>query len=293
MPSGKVLLNPQRTTMLGVGCPVNKLLMTIRTGNDDLRGGQNNLNVEIHFADGSVQFAQNVNKSATWPNNSVNTVNIPLNQPHPPNQIKQIRLIHLSQGGYHIPAGAVLDPTVAVTGIKSEDNWDMQEFQASAIGQNVNVPIALSGSHRFTGSNPSLDINARPDVTCPSPDQVRMLQFLFKTGNDDLRGGNDNLSITIFADGLTQGKANVNQGQRWADGSTHEVTFVLERPVTIQQIHQIYLETTFKGGSGGDNWNMDSVQVIAVVNGVNHPIATQGFYRFTGPPGNRLILNIK
>ena len=291
--AGRLLVNPQRTTMLGAGCPVNRVQLTIRTGNDDLRGGQNNLNIEIHLADGNIQFAQNVNKGANWPGHSVNTVVVPLNPPLQPSQIKQIRLIHLAQGGFSPGPGVAVDPTLSVTGIKSEDNWDMQDLEASAIGQTANVPIASSGFHRFTGSNPSLDVNARPDITCPSADQVRQLEFLFRTGNDDLRGGNDNLDITIFADGLTQGKANVNQGQRWADGSTHEVTVYLERPQTIQQIHKIVLETTFKGGSGGDNWSMDSVQIIAVVNGVNHTIATQGFYRFAGPPGNRLTVMTK
>ena len=297
-PNGRLLINQQRPTMMGAGCAVNKLMLTIRTGNDDLRGGQNNLNVEIYFGDGNVQFAQNVNKGANWPNNSVNTITLPLNQPVQPNQIKQIRLIHLAQGGFSphpTPApGMPVDPGLSIaSGIKTEDNWDMQDFEASAIGQSVNVPVASFGFHRFTGSSPSLDINARPDVACPAADQVRQLEFLFHTGNDDLRGGNDNLNITIFADGLTQGKPNVNQSQRWADGSTREVTVALDRPVTIQQIHKIVLETTFKGGSGGDNWNMDSVQVVAVVNGVNHTIATQGFYRFTGPPGNHLTITTK
>jgi len=45
-----VLLHPQHTTILSAGCTVSQLRLRFRTGNDDLRGGQNNLNVEIHFA---------------------------------------------------------------------------------------------------------------------------------------------------------------------------------------------------------------------------------------------------
>jgi hypothetical protein len=181
-----------------------------------------------------------------------------------------------------------------MSGIHSEDNWDMLDAQIVGIGQTVSVPIASAGFHRFTGSNPFFDVAARPDIVCPTADQVRQLEFLFATGNDDLRGGNDNLGITIYGDGLVQMKANVNQGQRWADGSTHEVTVYLERPLTMQQIHRITLETTFTGGSGGDNWNMDSVQVVAVVNGVNHPLTTYGFHRFSsnwsGPNAKTLTI---
>ena len=295
------LLSPKATTLLTAanGCAINHLELTFRTGNDDLRGGNNNLNVEIHLANGSIQFAKNVNGSANWPNSSTRKVSVPLDHPIAPSEIKSFRLVHLAQGGFSpsvVPGrnGPVDPATSALSGIKSEDNWDMAGFQASGIGLTANVPIASAGFHRFTGSSPSFDINARAGVTCPSPDQVRLLEFLFKTGNDDLRGGNDNLGITVYADGLVQAMPNVNQGQRWVDGSTHEVTVSLDRPVSIQQIHKIGLETTFTGGSGGDNWNMESVQVVAVVNGVNHSIATYGFHRFSskwaGPDAKTLTI---
>ena len=303
-PNGRVLISPRSTTLLSAACTVNKLQLNIQTGNDDLRGGGNDLNIEIHLASGAVQFAKNVNHSANWPNNSANTIVIPLNQPIAPNQIKTIRLIHLAQGSYTppsgggvgalaTPAGPALAPIYAAEGIKTEDNWDMAELQASAVGNGVTVPVASSGLHRFTGTNPSFDIKARPDITCPGANDVTALDFRFRTGNDDLRGGKDNLDITIFADTLTQGEANVNHSQGWANGSFHSVTVTLQRPVPIDQIRKIYLETTSGGGSGGDNWNMDSVDIIAVMNGQRHPLATQGFYRFTGPPGNRLIVTLK
>jgi len=39
---------------------------------------QENLDVEVHFSDGTLQIAQNVNKSANWRNLSFQRVNIPL-----------------------------------------------------------------------------------------------------------------------------------------------------------------------------------------------------------------------
>jgi hypothetical protein len=304
------LLHPQRTTILSAGCTVSQLQLRFRTGNDDLRGGQNNLNVEIHLTDGTMQVANNVNHGANWGNNSTNLVTVPLKQPVAPNQIKSIGLVHIAGGGYTppsaggvgalaTPAGPALAPIYAAQGVKSEDNWDMAEFQASAMGNNVSgVPIASFGFHRFTGSNPNLSIPARPDVSCPAVNQVSKLVFTFWTGDDDLRGGNDNLNITIhFADGTTQFEPNVNHGQRWADGSTHGAEVLLNRPVTVDQIKTITLSDTFNGGSGGDNWNMNSMQVDATVNSVSQRIAQFGFHRFSadwsGPKAKELTISVK
>ena len=304
-PNRGMLMKPQATRMLSAGCTVNKLVLAIRTGNDDLRGGQNNLNVEIHFADGNMQVANNVNQGANWPNNSLRSVTIPLNQPVAPGQIRMLRLVHLAQGGYVSPHQGTFGGAMATggppaglaslaSGVKTEDNWNMAELQVRGIGT-ANVPIASFGFHRFTGTYPSLDVNAMPTVGCPSPDDVRQLEFLFQTGNDDLRGGDDNLDIVInFADGTNQAESNVNQGMRWADGSKHEVTVSLNRSVPLGQIKSVTLAATFKGGMNGDNWNMDSVNIVAVVNGANHLFANSGFHRFsanwTGPDAKSLTI---
>src|SRR5512146_3285883 len=95
-PGTRVLLNQNRGTLTAppaalAGCKVKTLQLLIRTGNDDLRGGANNLNVEIHFAGGRMQEAKNVNGGQTWHNNSQHTVVIPLNPEVAPTDIQQIR----------------------------------------------------------------------------------------------------------------------------------------------------------------------------------------------------------
>jgi len=310
-PSSGILLRPRPTTMMGQTCQVGQLQLRIRTGNDDLRGGNNDLNVQIHFADGSMQSANNVNKNANWPNNSTNVVLIPLTKPVAPNQIKDITLIHLAAGGYTPPsagqaglstapvAGPMLAPIYAAQGIKSEDNWDMAEFQAFALGNGTKVPIASFGLHRFTGSDPSLDINAQPGVGCPSKNQVTRISFTFTTADDDLRGGKDNLNIAIlFADGTSQFEPNVNHNQNWPNGSTKGTEILLNRAVTIDQIRGFTLSDTFTGGSGGDNWNMASMQADAVLaDGSYRTIAQSGFHRFSadssGPKAKELTIRVK
>jgi hypothetical protein len=291
-PNRGVLLRPQSGTLLQStsGCVVNQLNLRITTGNDDLRGGDNNLNVQIHFADGTLQSANNVNNKANWPNNSINTISIPLTRPVTPSQIKEITLIHLGHGGYTPPQGAgagtlgtVAAPIALANGVKSEDNWDMAELQVFALGKGVNVPVASSGFHRFTGSNPSFDINAQPGVGCPTGKQVTRISFTFSTADDDLRGGKDNLNVTILlGNGMSQVTTNVNHSQSWPNGSTKGAEILLNRLVTIDQIRGFTLEDTFTGGPGGDNWNMASMQADAVLaDGTYHTIAKSGFHRFS------------
>jgi hypothetical protein len=273
-PNRGVLLRPQSGTLLQRvgGCAVGMLNLRITTGNDDLRGGNDNLNVEVHFANGDMQTVTNVNKGANWPNQSVNTVSINLTHQVAPNEIRQIGLVHSARGSYTppstrqgaamtTPVGPLLAPIYVAEGAHTEDNWDMAELQAFALGKGVNVPIASSGFHRFTGSNPSFDINAQPGVGCPNGKQVKSISFTFSTADDNLRGGNDNLNIAIlFTDGTSQAANNVNHSQSWPNGSTKGAEILLNRLVTIDQIRGFTLEDTFTGGSGGDNWNMASMQ---------------------------------
>lgn len=311
-PNRGVLLRPQSGTLLkpvGGSCTVGMLNLRITTGNDDLRGGKDNLTVEIHYANGDMQTAANINKGANWPNQSVNTVGITLTHQVAPNEIKQIRLVHSAQAGYNPPsagqaagtampvAGPMLAPISGLQGIQSEDNWDMAELQAFALGKGVNVPIASSGFHRFTGSDPSFDINAQSGVTCPTGNQVRSIAFTFITADDDLRGSKDNLNISIlFTDGTSQAATNVNHSQSWPNGSTKGAEVLLSRSVTIDQIRGFTLEDTFTGGSGGDNWNMASVQADAILaDGSSHTIAKSGFHRFSadsnGPKAKQITIS--
>lgn len=48
----------------GGSCAVNRLRLRIATGDDDLRGGQDNLNIVVFFTNVQPYVALNVNKSA-------------------------------------------------------------------------------------------------------------------------------------------------------------------------------------------------------------------------------------
>jgi hypothetical protein len=65
----------------------------------------------------------------------------------------------------------------------------------------------------------------------------------------------------------------------------HVELITLDRSVDPSEIVEIDLQTTFTGGFNGDNWDMDSVIVKAIGDGVNQVIFSKvGFpaKRFTG-----------
>ncbi|MFN4313454.1 MAG: RICIN domain-containing protein [Chitinophagaceae bacterium] len=119
---------------------------------------------------------------------------------------------------------------------------------------------------------------------------VRHLYATFNTGVDDLRGGNDNVNLTIrYADGTEQVFLNVNNGARWVDNSTQTVHLTLNRAVRRQDIESFVLGATTQStvGSNYDNWNLNSFSVSSGYGGVvyaqAYPAAGADYYfRFTG-----------
>ncbi len=85
-----------------------------------------------------------------------------------------------------------------------------------------------------------------------------------RTGGDDLRGGNDNVSAIVRIQGQPEQKfPNINRSARWINNYSETVSLKLAAPVKKEDIQSILFATTFGGGMGGDNWNMDMVKVMA------------------------------
>ena len=150
---------------------------------------------------------------------------------------------------------------------------------ADALTDSPHIGQFFVGFFRFTGDSRFLGI---PVVVAP-PNQANQVRLTIVTGGDDLRGGNDNLNVAVrYRDGRTQSFPFVNAGARWADNSTHVVLLNLDHAVNPNDITGLDLQTTFSGGFGGDNWNMNSLVALAVGASVNQPIFSAGFKRFTG-----------
>jgi hypothetical protein len=243
----------------------HELIMTFVTGDDDLRGGSDNINLTINLLDGTQQHYNAINGRARWMSNTSMPARVVLSRPVATSQIRNLVISDTFTGG---PGG---------------DNWDMKSLEVRAIGGGrVSGVIKTVGFHRFTGDDKDLMIalNAPPP---PPAGEVSQLVLEIRTGGDDLRGGNDNLNVeTHFADGHVQTDNNVNRAAKWDNNTTHSVTIALNRAVPVSQITSVKLLTTFTGGMGGDNWNMDSIKITAVGTGVNRVIGMHGYNRFTG-----------
>lgn len=145
----------------GGSCTVTQLRLMFTTGDDDLRGGKDNLNVIVYFTSGGSQAALNVNKNQNWPNGSVNTVEISLNRPTAPNEIRALRLFHVPDGSFSINLPELATPAAPFAiaqALQSPDNWNMNELAVAALGNGIGARIANYGFHRFTGSDPSLTV---------------------------------------------------------------------------------------------------------------------------------------
>lgn len=118
--------------------------------------------------------------------------------------------------------------------------------------------------------------NRPPSVLTPSfPNDGRVHEILVEicTGGDDLRGGNDNVhAIVNFKDGTLETFLNINGLARWIDNYEECVPLRLKNPKPLSQISSITLKTTFGGGIGGDNWNVDMVRVFACGYGIYNKI---------------------
>jgi hypothetical protein len=101
----------------------------------------------------------------------------------------------------------------------------------------------------------------RPSVPA-TPAPQNEVWAMFKTGGDDLRGGNDNVHLILLTrDGRQIRFENVNDRQRWMNESWNEVARPLPDNLRPGDIVGVRLETTFGGGLGGDNWNLDHLRV--------------------------------
>lgn len=116
--------------------------------------------------------------------------------------------------------------------------------------------------------------------------RVRELVLEFATGGDDLRGGRDNAGVTLqFVGKPPQQVPNINRGTRWIGGYSQRVPIPLREPVRPEEIGSVTITTSFGGGIGGDNWNLDKLVVRARGGGVDRILfeaAGRPLQRFTG-----------
>lgn len=122
----------------------------------------------------------------------------------------------------------------------------------------------------------------------------RELLLTVGTGGDDLRGTNDNLNVHVLTrTGRTLSFNNVNRGHPWLNNTVQQVSLTLPEGVRPVDVRGVRLETTSRGGMGGDNWNLESLSVEGIEDGVRQNFfldSNTPLFRFTGDQRTREFL---
>jgi hypothetical protein len=244
---------------------VTEVQIVIQTGGDDLRGGGNpgdNANVTLNFAGGN-RVTTNVNAGRNWGNGQTHAARLAL--PSPPPRASDITGVTIST---HFGGGI------------GGDNWNVDKvalvvsFPAASPVHTppptvVHAWLDASGAPliRFTGSVHDLRELVNPQDAGRS---VRALDLIISTGNDDLRGGGnpgDNCNVTIeLASGATIVINNINAGHTLPNWSDHTVSIPLPAGgLKGGDVRAVRLHTGFGGGIGGDNWNVNRIQLKATL----------------------------
>jgi hypothetical protein len=243
---------------------VHALVLQCFTGGDDLRGGNDNLDVTIELKDETRQVHRKVNLGARWVPNYDESAEVVLNKPIKASLIKSVTLSTSFSGGAF------------------GDNWDLNQLRVYMFGGGLFKLIARADTKRFSFDSPSLQI----PVVFAAADQADRLRLTIETGGDDMRGGNDNLNLTIlYRNGHEQLVQNVNACACWHNDTSHTVDVNLDHAVHPQEIAGVVLHTTFSGGWDGDNWNMHSLKVEAVGSELKQPLFSHGGKRFSHDDG--------
>ena len=97
--------------------------------------------------------------------------------------------------------------------------------------------------------------------------KLRALSVIVSTGNDDLRGGNDNCDVVVeLTNGSSITVTNANGKQAWKDWTDHAVAIPLPTSGLVGGgVKAVKLVTHFGGGVGGDNWNVQRVRLVATL----------------------------
>jgi hypothetical protein len=242
------------------------VLLAVQTGDDDLRGGNGvdgSADVVLFTTKGQATTAQ-INHGNNWRNGETHVV--ALNVP-PGTTVEQLKQLKLST---HFLGGLF------------GDNWKVNRLAlivAYPSGAKLSKPRTATVETWLDASDGPLVrfSGEKHDITLPVPlpsskgTEIRTLDVLISTGNDDLRGGSggDNCDITIdlVGDKGSIPIRNANDGEAWPGWSTKLVPVNFKEGLKSGDIKSVTIHTGFGGGMGGDNWNVQRVQVRASLKG--------------------------
>ena len=250
--------------------------VVIQTGEDDLRGGGTpgeNANVTLNLSGGGGITTVSVNGGRNWRNGETHAALLTLPTPTP--RVSDIAGVTISTqfGGGLFGDNWNIDKVALVVSFPSGS-----PMQGPA-PVTVHEWLDASGGPlvRFTGSLHDFSLAVPPQDVGTA---ISALDLIISTGNDDLRGGShpgDNCDVTVtLASGAPITLANVNAGQSWVNWSDHTIAIPLP-PGGLKggDVTNVQLHTGFGGGIGGDNWNVNRIQLQATLASSSGPPTCQ------------------
>lgn len=226
------------------------LTLTVRTGGDDLRGGNDNAYATVVLADRR-RFETPINRGARLADNSSLAVRL-----------------ELPAG---IPLGSVAEVSVRTTLHGDEifhDNWNVDELVLRYVttrGDGGTLERRLGTPYvRFTDQHQYETIYRRAaDAPAPGTDAM-LVRVTVRTGGDDLRAGNQ-ANVTIgLRSGFETARTSLNEGGAFGGGSTFQRVVALPRGTVVEDLRWLRLDYDGRGAVDTldwDNWNVDELLV--------------------------------
>jgi hypothetical protein len=287
----------------------HKLEIDITTGSDNLepKSTQHNVELRVILKDRPDVVKQNINDSKEWPNRSTRRIIINLPADVTEADIKELHLYRKRDGLQY------------VWQLGEKDNWNVDRVRVAAVllknGVSKRIPMLETGATRprITGNNSltkplfrfvyeggdnitegqSFKLLLEPigqgRMPAPSATKNTIIKVTLGTGGDDLRGGGDNVNLTVRFKSSTRVLTinNINQTKKLNNFT--EETFSKEIPNTsdidLNDIKEVELRHTGGGGIAADNWHVDKIYIVVNRDGINKVLVEKvgaPIHQFTG-----------
>jgi microsomal dipeptidase-like Zn-dependent dipeptidase len=236
----------------------NQIRFDIKTGNDDLRG---NSTAEAHLFMANGVKIQDISlkdgKQGSWENYSTHSVTETLKTLVTATTIGRVNISMESHNGMG----------------QSDDNWNVQVVTVTLLGaggaQKEIMHFYGDPFHRISHSDSSFNI---PEEPVGPPGTYNTVDFTIKTGSDDLRGDSSVHVLFKSPNGnvVDEGELHPKDSAHWDNNSQNEVQLSLKTPRTPCQLAHVWLTLTSHKSmtETDDNWNVESINIMASNNGV-------------------------
>ncbi|TKC01177.1 RICIN domain-containing protein [Pedobacter cryotolerans] len=277
----------------------NKIDIDFKTGADNLemKPFQENVEIRILIRNKADAILLNANKDQNWPNNSIKRVTVPLPANITVDELKEIHVYRNRKNGG--------TPTTTVFNIAEKDNWNLDKITATArIKENGILKtyrfadlISPSGSSNplfrfvyeggngksegqfFKGFLSSIGSGASTNSSANAANAKPVFKIETLTGGDDLRGGSDNLNVLIrlkIRPVRNIAINNINSSQKWDNFTEKTITkTITAAPFSFDDIEDIVLRHTGRGGIGADNWYLDKLKITLTIAGETRVLIDQ------------------